>query len=144
MGSGSLDEQAELAELCARLGIVFVGPDPAALRRLRDEIAANQPCAGRRLEVPVIADGHGNAWPLGVCDRACRGGDQPLLVESSSPALSADQEAEIMDAARRLVLRVGYRGAATVELQYDPARNALATRGGERESRGRALRSTEA
>ncbi|MGZ4182639.1 MAG: carboxyl transferase domain-containing protein [Solirubrobacteraceae bacterium] len=121
VGWGSLDEQAELAELCARLGIVFVGPDPAALRQLRDEVAANQPCAGRRFEVPVIADGHGNAWPLGVCDRVCRGGDQPLLVESSSPALSDHRKAEIMGAARRLVLRVGYRGAATVELQYVPA-----------------------
>jgi acetyl/propionyl-CoA carboxylase alpha subunit/acetyl-CoA carboxylase carboxyltransferase component len=121
LGCGSLDEQAEMAELCARLGIAFVGADSAALRRLRDEVAANRPGTGRRFEVPVIADGQGNAWPLCLCDSVSLGGDEPLLVESSSPAVSARREAEILGAARRLMLRVGYRGPAIIALQYAPA-----------------------
>ncbi|MGZ4247631.1 MAG: carboxyl transferase domain-containing protein, partial [Solirubrobacteraceae bacterium] len=121
LGCGSLDEQTELAELCARTGIVYVGPDPAALRRLRDEIAANRPGPGRSFDVPIIADGHGSAWPLGICDRACRRGDGQLLVEAPGIALRGGQAGEIMDAARGLMLRAGCRGAVTIELQYEPA-----------------------
>ena len=76
------------------------------MRLLGDKIAAGQlaeqagipvapwspgrekPITGeRRVEVPIIADGQGNAWPLGVCDCACRRRGQRVLVESSSPAL---------------------------------------------------------
>ncbi len=112
-----LAEQPELAKLCERLGIVFVGPDAAAMRRLADEIAgkpSQPPSPGIRLEVPVLADGEGNAWALGVCDCSC-----PPLAESSSPGLTSDEEREIMDSARRLLLGTGYRNAATVAFVFD-------------------------
>ena len=120
LGRGTAAEQAEAAETCQRLGIVFVGPDPAVLRGLSDEGPANRIAGARRLEVPVIADAHGNAWPLGVCDWLCSRDDQKLLAESASTALSAEQASEIMDAARQSVLRMGYHGAGTVEFQYEP------------------------
>jgi len=114
-------DHTRLTELCERLGIVFVGPDPAVARRLSKRSATDQPASGRRLAVPVIADGHGDVWPLGVCDCSCRRRGQTLLAESSSPGLTADQEREIMDAARRVASAAGYRGAVTVELLYEPA-----------------------
>ena len=113
-----LAEQLELAKLCERLGIVFVGPDPAAMRRLADEIAgepAERPSPGIRLEVPVLADGEGVAWALGVCDCS-----SPPLAQSSSPGLTSEEEREITDSARRLLLGTGYQNAATVAFGFDP------------------------
>ena len=82
VGWGPVAERPEFAELSERLGIVFVGPDPGVMRRLRDETAAaqlaeevgipvgpsgrgsEQPGAGaHHVEVPIIADGHGAVWP---------------------------------------------------------------------------------
>ena len=40
-GSGPVAEPPDVAELCERLGLVFVGADPAALRRT-DKIAAKE------------------------------------------------------------------------------------------------------
>jgi acetyl/propionyl-CoA carboxylase alpha subunit len=136
VGWGLVAERPEFAELCERLGIVFVGPDPAAMRVVGDRIAAAQlakevgvPVAAskriglsraRRVVVPIIADGHGNVWPLGVNECSCRQREHLLLGESSSPGLTAGNEQEIMDAARRLAQRAGYRNAGTVEFLYDP------------------------
>ncbi len=110
----------EVAELCERLGIVLVGPDPAALRRLGEEVATDKPDRMRRLGVSVVADGRGAVWVLGACEDSLRQCGQTLLAESSSPVLSADQEQAVMDAARRLALDAGYCGAGTLEFVYDP------------------------
>jgi acetyl/propionyl-CoA carboxylase alpha subunit/acetyl-CoA carboxylase carboxyltransferase component len=128
-GSGLVAEPRDLADLCERLGIVFVGPDPATLR-LTDTIAARQryvpiaPSNGlsgaRRFAVPIIADGHGTAWSVGVCDHSCERRGQTMFVESASPVLAADEERAIMDAAERLALDAGYLGAGAVEFLYDP------------------------
>ncbi|HET8949919.1 MAG TPA: biotin carboxylase N-terminal domain-containing protein, partial [Solirubrobacteraceae bacterium] len=75
----------------------------------------------RHVEVQVIADGHGAAWAVGLRDCSCQRRHQKVIEESSSPALSAELEREIMDAARRLALRAGYRNAGTVEFLYEPA-----------------------
>ena len=134
VGWGLVSERPEFAHLCRRLGIVFVGPDPSVMELLADEVAARQlaeqvgiPVArstsgpARRVVVPIVADAHGNTWPLGVCDCSCSRRGETMLAESSSPALASDQEREIMSAARRLAQRAGYRGIGTVEFLYDPA-----------------------
>ena len=137
VGWGFVAEQPEFADLCARLGILFIGPDPAVLRLVGDTIAAKRlaeasgvpvapssggPVAGaRHIEVQIIADGYGNAWAVGVRDCSCQRRNRKVLEESSSPALSAEQELEIKEAARRLVLRAGYRNAGTVVFLYEPA-----------------------
>ncbi|MBV8997427.1 MAG: hypothetical protein JO304_00110, partial [Solirubrobacterales bacterium] len=128
-GSEPVAPPLEIAELGERLGIVFVSPDPAALRRTR-AIAAKQEYArvapANRLHsaccltVPIVADGHGAVWPLGVSDDSCQRRGQSMLTESTSPALVPDQEREIMHAAERLVLDAGYAGAGTVEFLHDP------------------------
>ncbi len=201
VGWGLAAEQAEFAELCERLGIVFVGPDPAVMRLLGNKIAAKQlaeqlgipvaPWSGaavttaedalahaervgfplmikaaegrgglgirrvedrgglpgavaearaealaafgdgtllleklitgaRHVEVQIVADGHGNTWPIGVRDCSYQRRNQKVLEESSSPGLEAGQERELMDAAQRLALGAGYRNAGTVEFLYEP------------------------
>ena len=79
----------------------------------------------RHVEVQVIADGEGTAWAVGVRDCTLQRRNQKVVEESGSPALSAEQEQEISDAAVRLALRASYRGAATVEFLYQPDRELL-------------------
>ena len=140
VGWGFVAEQPEFAELCERIGIVFVGPQPGVMRLVGDKIAAKRlaeeagvPLApwsagaveelvtdARRVEVQIIADGQGTAWPVGVRDGSYRQRNQKVIEESSSPALTSEQERELMDAARRLALVAGLRNAGTVELLYEP------------------------
>jgi len=123
VGATGLITRADAETLCERLGIVSVGPDPAALRRLREAVVLGRSpdLAGTigtvRLAVPIIADALGVVWPLGVCDRR---GDA-VLAESSSPVLSPEQERDIADAAKRLALDAGYCGAGTVEFLFAPS-----------------------
>jgi len=114
-------DHAGHAELCRRLGVVFVGPDLAVRGRPGNSVAIEQPAGGRRLSVPIIADGAGKVWAIGVCDCSCRRRGQTLIAESSSLVLTAEEEREILDAARQLASAAGYCGAGTAELVYDPA-----------------------
>jgi acetyl/propionyl-CoA carboxylase alpha subunit/acetyl-CoA carboxylase carboxyltransferase component len=201
VGWGFVAEHPRFAELCERLGIVFVGPDSVVMRRLGDKINAKRlaeeadvpvaPWSGgpvddaqqalrkareigfplmvkaaaggggrgirrvdsedelesalksaraealaafgdatvlleklitpaRHIEVQVIADGEGGAWALGVRDCSVQRRNQKVIEESSSPALTAEQEHELGQAAVRMVRRAGYRNAATVEFLYQP------------------------
>ena len=51
-GWGFVSEHAGFAELCERLGIVFIGPPPDAMRRLSDKISAKRLAEDAR--VPVV------------------------------------------------------------------------------------------
>ncbi len=201
VGWGFVAEHPRFAELCERLGIVFVGPESAVMSRLGDKINAKRlaeqagvPVApwsrgpvddleqalakadeigfpllvkaaaggggrgirrvdspdeiasaldharaealgafgdstvlleklitpARHVEVQVIADGEGAVWALGVRDCSLQRRSQKVVEESASTALTADQERELEQAAVRMVLRAGYRNAATVEFLYQP------------------------
>ncbi len=201
VGWGFVAEHPQFAELCERLGIVFVGPDAATMRLVGDKIEAKRlaeqagvpvaPWSGgpvataaeaighaerigyplmikasaggggrgirrvdaapelaaafegarteslqafgegtllmerlvspaRHVEVQIIADGQGEAWAVGLRDCSYQRRNQKVIEESASPALSAEQEREVMEAARRLALRAGYRNAGTVEFLYEP------------------------
>ena len=205
VGWGLVAEQPEFAELCERLGIVFVGPDPAVMRLLGDKIATKRlaervgvsvvPWSGgpvataadalvhaerigfpliikaaagregrgirrvehvgaladafaaaraeavesfgdgtllleklitgaRHVEVQIIADGYGEAWPVGVRDCSYQRHNQKLLEESSSPGLASEEECEIMEAAQRVALHAGYRNAGPSSSCTNPRRAA--------------------
>ncbi len=142
VGWGFVADDPGFAELCARLGVVFVGPPPEVLRGLRDtsatRISAEQAgvavvaasrapaetvdgAAEHRVEVQVIADHHGAVWAAGVRDCSIRRDDHNVIAESGSPALSAEQEAELRAAALDLARLTGLRNAGSVEfvLQAD-------------------------
>ncbi|MCG8457614.1 MAG: ATP-grasp domain-containing protein, partial [Holophagales bacterium] len=201
VGWGFVAEHAAFADLCERMGIVFVGPSGDVMRRLGDKIsskllaeAAEVPVApwsggavdslkqarevaaelgyplmikataggggrgirkveqasrlegafesaraealkafgdatvfferlvqaARHIEVQVVADGKGGVWALGVRDCTLQRRHQKVLEETPSPALDAEQDAEVRAAAARLVLEAGYRNAGTVEFLYEP------------------------
>src|SRR5689334_10044916 len=80
----------------------------------------------RHVEVQVIADGQGTAWALGVRDCSVQRRNQKVIEESASPVLSPERAAELKTSAERLAVRVGYRGAATVEFLYHPGDDLLA------------------
>lgn len=73
----------------------------------------------RHIEVQVISDGQ-NAWALGVRDCTVQRRNQKVIEESASPLLSPEKAAEVKASAERLAVRVGYRGACTVEFLYQP------------------------
>ena len=73
----------------------------------------------RHVEVQIIADGQGQAWGAGVRDCSYQRRNQKVIEESHSPALTAEQERDLMAAACRLALRAGYRNAGTVEFLYE-------------------------
>ncbi|MBT0768738.1 ATP-grasp domain-containing protein [Kineosporia sp. J2-2] len=80
----------------------------------------------RHVEVQVISDGQGGAWALGVRDCSVQRRNQKVIEESASPVLSPAQTAELKASAERLAVRVGYRGACTVEFLYQPAEQLFA------------------
>src|ERR671933_112856 len=79
----------------------------------------------RHVEVQLISDGS-TAWALGVRDCSVQRRNQKLIEESSSTVLTAEQEQLVKDAAGRLAVAVGYRGAATAEFLYQPDERAFA------------------
>jgi acetyl/propionyl-CoA carboxylase alpha subunit/acetyl-CoA carboxylase carboxyltransferase component len=75
---------------------------------------------GRHVEVQVIADQHGTVWAPGVRDCSVQRRNQKVIEESSSPALSFEQDRSLRESAIALVKAAGYVGAGTVEFLYQP------------------------
>ncbi|HEY6787650.1 MAG TPA: biotin carboxylase N-terminal domain-containing protein, partial [Trebonia sp.] len=132
-GWGFASEKAELAELCDRLGIIFIGPPAEVMRRLGDKIESRRlaeragvPLAeqaisgGRHVEVQVMADAASTVWTLGVRDCSVRRRDQKVIEESASTALDAGQEQRLRVHAAELMRAAGYVGAGTVGFRYQP------------------------
>ncbi|MBO0811085.1 MAG: ATP-grasp domain-containing protein, partial [Microlunatus sp.] len=80
----------------------------------------------RHVEVQLIADGLGTAWAVGVRDCSVQRRNQKVIEESASALLEPEQAEELMAAAERLALAVGYAGAGTVEFLYHPESRSFA------------------
>ena len=77
--------------------------------------------AARHVEVQIIADEHGNVWPVGVRDCSMQRRNQKVLEESQCILLTPEQDNDLRQAAARLASAVGYTNAGTVEFLYQPA-----------------------
>ena len=84
VGWGFVAEHAEFAELCRRLGIVFIGPTPDSMRALGDKITAKRvaeqvgvrvaPWSGGPVETLEDARGHGQRLGYPLLIKASAGG----------------------------------------------------------------------
>lgn len=77
----------------------------------------------RHVEVQMIADLHGNACHLYERDCSVQRRHQKLIEESPSPFLPQKTREEICEAAKRLIIEVGYQNAGTVEFIVDQQNN---------------------
>ena len=77
--------------------------------------------AARHIEVQIIGDRLQTVWPVGVRDCTVQRRNQKIIEEAPSPALTPEQQNQILEAAANLGKAVGYRNAGTVEFLFDPA-----------------------
>ena len=132
-GYGFLSENAEFAELCARAGIVFVGPPPAAMRAMGLKNSAK--ALMQRAGVPVVPGYHGEnqnakflrekAYEIGypVLIKAIAGGGGRGMrrvdahVEFEAALESASREAEAAFGDGRVLIEKYVASPRHVEMQ---------------------------
>ena len=73
----------------------------------------------RHIEIQVIADSHGSVVHLGERECSVQRRHQKLFEEAPSPALSADQRADIGRTAAEATRKMGYLGVGTMEFLYE-------------------------
>ncbi len=76
----------------------------------------------RHIEIQIAADSHGNVIHLGERDCSLQRRHQKVLEEAPSPALNADQRAEIGEITAAAIRKLGYLGVGTVEYLYEDGR----------------------
>ncbi|MEM8766410.1 MAG: urea carboxylase [Pseudomonadota bacterium] len=78
--------------------------------------------AARHVEVQAFGDGEGSVVVLGDRDCSMQRRNQKIIEEAPAPALPEGVRQAMHEAARRLLERVHYRSAGTVEFLYDADR----------------------
>ncbi|MBC3190580.1 ATP-grasp domain-containing protein [Pseudonocardia sp. C8] len=81
-GWGFVSEKADFAELCARLGITFVGPSADVMRRLGDKIASKQ--LAESVGVPMAPWSGGPVADLDAARKAAETIGYPLMVKATA------------------------------------------------------------
>jgi acetyl-CoA carboxylase, biotin carboxylase subunit len=76
----------------------------------------------RHIEIQILADTHGNAVHFGERDCSVQRRHQKVVEEGPSPALNAEQRAEIGELAARTARAIGYRGVGTMEFLFEDGR----------------------
>ncbi|MFO0758453.1 MAG: biotin carboxylase N-terminal domain-containing protein [Byssovorax sp.] len=121
VGWGFVSEHAEFAELCAELGVTFIGPSPGVMRKLADKITAKR--LAEEAGLPVSPWSGGAVATLAEAHEKARGLGYPLMLKASAGgggrgirAVGSDEElAQAFDRARAEALAAF--GDATVFLE---------------------------
>ena len=81
-GFGFLSENASFAKNCAKCGITFIGPEPAAIEALGDKARAKQTM--RDCGVPVIPGSDGVVFTVNEAEAIARNIRYPVLIKASA------------------------------------------------------------
>jgi len=81
-GYGFLSENPQLAEICARRGILFIGPSPDALRRMGDKTMAR--AAMIKAGVPVVPGSEGNLKSVAEAVKLAKKIGYPVMLKATS------------------------------------------------------------
>ena len=81
-GYGFLSENVQLAEICARRGVIFIGPSPEAIRRMGDKTAARE--AAIQSGVPVVPGSPGNLKSAEEAAALARQLGYPVMLKATS------------------------------------------------------------
>ena len=81
-GYGFLSENAEFAEACARAGVVFIGPSPAAIRAMGSKSAAKDIMG--KAGVPLVPGYHGDAQDAALLQKEADRIGYPVLIKASA------------------------------------------------------------
>jgi acetyl/propionyl-CoA carboxylase alpha subunit/acetyl-CoA carboxylase carboxyltransferase component len=106
VGWGFVAEHAEFADLCREIGIVFIGPDGDAMRRLGDKISAK--FLAEQAQVPVVPWSGGPVETLADARHHAKRLGYPLLFKAAAGVSghaircvqSAEELGEVFQAAR--------------------------------------------
>ena len=81
-GYGFLSENADFADACARAGLVFIGPPPAAIRAMGDKSAAK--ALMQQSGVPVVPGYHGDNQDAAFLQEEAGKIAYPVLIKASA------------------------------------------------------------
>ncbi len=81
-GYGFLSENPELAEICAKRGIIFIGPDPKAIRRMGDKLEARKSMI--KAGIPVVPGSDGNVRSIDEAREIATRIGYPVMLKATS------------------------------------------------------------
>ncbi|HEY8454827.1 MAG TPA: carboxyl transferase domain-containing protein [Actinopolymorphaceae bacterium] len=129
VGWGFVAEDPAFAELCARLGVTFIGPPPEAMRRLGDKIASK--LLAEEVGVPVAPWSRGPVESLDAALAAAEEIGYPLMLKAAAGGggrgirmiMSAEDLKETYDRARDEAERAFGSGVVYLEKRLTNARH---------------------
>ncbi len=106
------DEQIQLAlDQVRSEGMKYFGDDAILIEKYIER--------GRHLEVQIIADMHGNILHLFERECTIQRRNQKIIEEAPAPTLDDQLRQQLYDAAIRLMKKINYTSAGTVEFLFD-------------------------
>lgn len=81
-GYGFLSENPQLAEICARRGLIFIGPSPDVIRQMGDKTAARR--AMIEAGIPVVPGSDGNVADIVEAIRCAKRIGYPVMLKATS------------------------------------------------------------